>query len=30
MWLIYMVAKLFTQMAGPDPYFFLTIELVLH
>jgi hypothetical protein len=30
MWLIYMVAKLLTQKAEPDPYFFLTIELFLH
>jgi len=27
MWLIYMVAKLLTQKAGPEPYFFLTIQL---
>jgi hypothetical protein len=28
MWLIDMVAKLFTQKAGPDSYFFLTTQLI--
>ncbi len=30
MWLIYMVAKLLTQKAEPDSYFYLTIQLFLH